>query len=139
MGSSLREALLPSRAFRRQPPGVMGIWQLRSHGNQHNPAPAALAGAHPLVEPAREGAPRLMAQPQPGQLDRSPPRPRVARFGDALVAPDAAALPWTGRKAEVAAHLAPVAEVAEEHFVAQHRGEREPDAAQLRQPGGGTV
>src|SRR3954469_20777025 len=32
MGSSLREALLPSRAFRRQPPGVMGIWQLRSHG-----------------------------------------------------------------------------------------------------------
>src|SRR5215210_768098 len=31
MGSSLREALLPSRAFRRQPPGVMGIWQLRSH------------------------------------------------------------------------------------------------------------
>src|SRR6185369_14510287 len=33
MGSSLREALLPSRAFRRQPPGVMGIWQLRSHGD----------------------------------------------------------------------------------------------------------
>src|SRR3954452_626514 len=32
MGSSLREALLPSRAFRRQPPGVMGLWQLRSHG-----------------------------------------------------------------------------------------------------------
>src|SRR3982751_1278644 len=32
MGSSLREALLPSRAFRCQPPGVMGIWQLRSHG-----------------------------------------------------------------------------------------------------------
>src|SRR3954467_14453515 len=31
MGSSLREALLPSRAFRRHPPGVMGIWQLRSH------------------------------------------------------------------------------------------------------------
>src|SRR3954451_7873480 len=31
MGSSLREALLPSRAFRRQSPGVMGIWQLRSH------------------------------------------------------------------------------------------------------------
>src|SRR3954466_9900731 len=31
MGSSLREALLPYRAFRRQPPGVMGIWQLRSH------------------------------------------------------------------------------------------------------------
>src|SRR3954449_9571225 len=31
MGSSLREALLPSRAFRRQPPGVMGSWQLRSH------------------------------------------------------------------------------------------------------------
>src|SRR4051812_22678094 len=34
MGSSLREALLPSRAFRRQPPGVMGIWQLRSHSSR---------------------------------------------------------------------------------------------------------
>src|SRR5215203_1403610 len=34
MGSSLREARLPSRAFRRQPPGVMGIWQLRSHSTR---------------------------------------------------------------------------------------------------------
>src|SRR5690242_16376332 len=32
MGSSLCEALLPSQALRRQNPGVMGIWQLRSHG-----------------------------------------------------------------------------------------------------------
>src|SRR5690242_8906059 len=31
MGSSLCEALLPSQAFRRQNPGVMGFWQLRSH------------------------------------------------------------------------------------------------------------
>jgi hypothetical protein len=49
-----------------------------------------------------------MAQPQPGQLDRSAPRPRVARFGDALVAPDSAALPRTGCQAEVATHLAPI-------------------------------
>src|SRR6185503_7349059 len=86
-----------------------------------------------------EGAARLMAQPQPGQLDRGAPRPRVARLGDALVASDSAALPRTGSEAEVAAHLAPVAEGPEEHFVAQHRGEREPNAAQLHQPGGGTV
>src|SRR3954467_8756899 len=52
---------------------------------------------------------------------------------------DSATLPRTGCQAEVAAHLAPIAEVAEEHLVAQHRGEREPDAAQLRQPGGGAV
>src|SRR3954465_889323 len=31
MGSSLRAALLPSRAFRRQSPGVMGLRHLRSH------------------------------------------------------------------------------------------------------------
>src|SRR4051794_33735310 len=60
-------------------------------------------------------------------------------FETALVAPDPAALPWTGRKAEIAAHLAPVAKVAEEHLVAQHCGKREPDAAQLRQPSGGAI
>src|SRR3954468_5900487 len=113
--------------------------QLAGHRNQHNPAHPALAGAHPLVEPAREGAARLVAQPQPGQLDRGAPRSRVARLGNALVAPDCAALPWTRSEAEVATHLTPVAEVAEEHFIAQHRGKREPDAAQLRQSGGGAV
>src|SRR3954468_8686715 len=76
---------------------------------------------------------------QPGQLDRGAPRSRVARLGNALVAPDCAALPWTRSEAEVATHLTPVAEVAEEHFIAQHRGKREPDAAQLRQSGGGAV
>src|SRR5689334_556690 len=113
--------------------------QLARHRNQQDPAHPALAGANPLVEPARQGALRLVAQPQPGQLDGSPPRPRVARLGDALVAPDCAALPRTGGQAKVAAHLAPVAEGAEEHFIAQHRGEREPDPTQLRQPGCGTV
>src|SRR4051794_15072926 len=34
MGSSLCEALLPSQALRRQNPGVMGFWQLRSHGTR---------------------------------------------------------------------------------------------------------
>src|SRR3954451_8947972 len=57
MGSSLREALLPSRAFRRQSPSVMGIWQLRSHrssigGGPENaphgrPIPGRLAAAGP--------------------------------------------------------------------------------------------
>src|SRR3982751_5340857 len=51
MGSSLREALLPSRAFRRQPPGVMGSWQLRSHatGVYWKPVWAVLAGDFELV------------------------------------------------------------------------------------------
>src|SRR3954453_12965644 len=55
MGSSLREALLPSRAFRRQPPGVMGIWQLRSHG-------AAINGV--LDHPVDGG----IGRPTPGHI-----------------------------------------------------------------------
>src|SRR5215207_875298 len=51
MGSSLREALLPSRAFRRQPPGVRGIWQLRSHstGVYWKPVYAVLEGHVDLI------------------------------------------------------------------------------------------
>src|SRR3954447_22032050 len=61
MGSSLREALLPSQAFRCQPPGVMGSWQLRSHrssvgGVPENapygrPIPGRLAAAGPDALP----------------------------------------------------------------------------------------
>src|SRR5215216_6747720 len=114
--SDLQYGAIRHKANRHIAP--QGDDQLPGHRDQHNPAHPALAGAHTVMEPARQGAARLMAQPQPGQLDRGAPRPRVARLGDALVASDSAALPWTGSEAEVAAHLAPVAEVAEEHFVA---------------------
>src|SRR3954465_11075742 len=57
MGSSLREALLPSRAFRRQPPGVMGIWQLRSHSSGVNwvlqDLPDAVVSGRPPGDPAQ--------------------------------------------------------------------------------------
>src|SRR3954464_14125906 len=55
MGSSLREALLDSPAFRRLPPGVMGIWQLRSHG-------AAINGV--LDHPVDGG----IGRPTPGHI-----------------------------------------------------------------------
>src|SRR5215207_11317420 len=116
--SNLQHGALRHKADRHAAP--QGDNQLPGHRNQQDPAHPALSGAHTLVEPARQSAARLMAQPQPGQLDRGAPRPRVARLGYALVAPDPATLPWTGRKAEIAAHLTPVAEVAEEHLVAQH-------------------
>jgi hypothetical protein len=77
-----------------------------------------------------------MPQPQPGQLDGGVPRPRVARLGDALVAFDLAAPPGARGKAEVGTHLTAVAEVAEEHLVARHGREGDPDAARAREPGG---
>src|SRR3954470_4240432 len=57
MGSSLREALLPSRAFRRQSPSVMGIWQLRSHRSGINwvlqDLHDAVVGRRPPSDPAQ--------------------------------------------------------------------------------------
>ena len=44
-----------------------------------------------------------------------------------------------GGEPKVAAHFAPVAEVAEERLVAQHDGEGGTDASQAREPGGGAV
>src|SRR5215213_276008 len=92
--SDLQYGAIRHKANRHIAP--QGDDQLPGHRDQHNPAHPALAGAHTVMEPARQCTARLMAQPQPGQLDRGAPRPRVARLGNALVASDRAALPWTG-------------------------------------------
>src|SRR3712207_8737397 len=78
---------------------------------------------------------------------RRPPRSTLfpyttlfrSRFGDALVPLDQAALPRARGEAEIGAHLAAVAEITEEHLVAQHGREGDPDAAQPGEPGGDAV
>src|SRR6267378_3651683 len=99
----------------------------------------------PFASPTRSwnhrtsALPGLVAQPQPGELDCGASCARVARLGDTLVAPDPTALPGTWGETEVAAHLAPVAEVAEEHFVSKHGSKGTSDATQARKPCGGAV
>src|SRR3982074_3168126 len=74
-------------------------------------APGALAGVGGAgVEPAAELAFRLMPQPQPGQLDRLGAGAGFPAFADPLRAIDAAAAPWTWRKAAIGGDLAPVVE-----------------------------
>lgn len=38
-----------------------------------------------------------MMDPKPGDLDQGCPKARIARFGDALLSIDLAALPWRRR------------------------------------------
>src|SRR4051812_6610325 len=76
MGSSLREALLPSRAFRRQSPSVMGIWQLRSH---HSSIGGVLENA-----PYSGPIPDRLAAPGPDALP--PETPAHLAEADALAA-----------------------------------------------------
>jgi hypothetical protein len=66
---------------------------------RHDRALAALRAS--LLEPARQGRPRLVTYPQPGDLDHCGPQPRIAGLRHALLVPDAAALPGRCRKAGI--------------------------------------
>src|SRR3546814_6302939 len=66
------------------------------------PHPAALV-ADPGLEPAAERAVRLMAQPQPGELDGDLPGPPVAGLADPLLMVDPTAAPGRGGQPEIAA------------------------------------
>ena len=72
------------------------------------PLRAALA-ARP--EPARQGRLRLMAQPQPGQLDHRGPQLRIAGLRHALLVDDRAAAPGRRRQARIGGDLAAIGEL----------------------------
>src|SRR3954464_389773 len=79
MGSSLREALLPSRAFRRQPPGVMGIWQLRSHRSSIGGVPENAPHGRPIPGRLAAAGPDALLLETPAGLagaDAPAPDPR---------------------------------------------------------------
>src|ERR1700758_2013338 len=75
-------------------------------------APGAFAGVgRASAEPAAECAVRLVAEPEPGELDCLVAGTMIASLADPLLTIDAAALPGTGCQSAVAGDLAPVAEV----------------------------
>jgi hypothetical protein len=75
--------------------------QLACHRHQHDPAHASLRRTEPSVEPVCERTARLVAQPKPGELDGGASCPRVARFGNTLIAPDLAAAPRARCQADI--------------------------------------
>ena len=66
----------------------------------------------PFLEPQSERRLRLMAQPEPGELDQGGPQSRIPGLGDALLVIDRPALPGRRRKPSVRRDLAAVVEVA---------------------------
>src|SRR5512132_4664887 len=72
---------------------------------------------------------RLMSEPQPGGLDGNAAGAWVAGLGYSLVAPHATALPRARGEPEIASDLTAVVEVAKEHLLSKHAGERRADPA----------
>ena len=93
--------------------------QLARHCHDGDAADAALEVADPLAEPAAQLAFGLMAQPQPGELDRERAGTAVAGFADALLAPALAAVVRRAGQPEIAADLAAIVEGAIEYLVDQ--------------------
>src|SRR4051794_24628379 len=73
-----------------------GHQELPGEGHDRDPAGAPLPA--PLPEPGAQGGVRLVAEPEPGELDRRMAQASVARLGDALLALGPAALPRARRQ-----------------------------------------
>src|SRR5258708_14204925 len=80
--------------------------ELARHRYDGDTSDASLDVAHPLAEPAAEFAVGLMAEPQPGDLDRHLASAAVAGFADALFAHAVATVVGRSRQPDIAADLA---------------------------------
>src|SRR4051795_5506594 len=107
--------------------------ELSRQGHDHDLAQAAPRAAQAIVEPARERATGLVAQPHPGEFNERRAQPPVAVLADPLLAlcPTAA----VGRPGQpgVGAKRAGVAEPAHEGLVDQHGRSLHADAPQARE------
>ena len=84
--------------------------QLARHGHNGDPPCAPGQRADPLAEPLCQLAARLVAKPEPCELDHSRPCPRVSRPADAPIAIHSAALVGHWCDADVARDLPAVVE-----------------------------
>src|SRR5271166_5759596 len=107
--------------------------QLSRHRHDGDPPRASLQRADALAEPGGERTVRLVAQPQPGELDERRARPRIAGTADVAIAVYAAALVRHGRDADVAGELSAVGEGAVKHLAHQDAGEVLTDATNALQ------
>src|SRR5712692_9313733 len=107
--------------------------QLARQGDDGDAPDAALLIADACVEPAAQRTAGLMASPQPSQLDGCRARSRVAGLADALLALAGATVERRAGQAEVAADLAPILEVAEEHLADQRLAADRPHALEVDQ------
>ncbi|MDH7785400.1 hypothetical protein QBD01_001418 [Ochrobactrum sp. 19YEA23] len=79
--------------------------------------------ADPLLESACQLGVRLIAQPQPGELDQRLTQPRVSQFEHALLMIDRAAFPGTGSQTCIGSDLSSIVKVPEQAFICKNIGE----------------
>src|SRR5712672_501294 len=76
-----------------------------------------------FVKPKGERRVRLIAQPQPGELDQCCSQSRISGFGHSLFPIDRSTLPGCRRHARISGDLASVVEMAEKPFRPKYGGE----------------
>src|SRR5215470_947031 len=87
--------------------------------NNSDASDASLGDAGALDEPLAQSAVRLVADPQPGDLDSKPARAGIARFADALINAHRATVVGARRQAKIAGQFAAIVEVTIEYFTTQ--------------------
>src|SRR3954453_8360073 len=121
-----------------------GHQELPGEGHDRDPADPPPSRPDPFPEPGAQGGVRLVAEPEPGELDHGVAQASVARLGDALLALGPAALPRARRQARVGRDLPPVIEAAEQRLEPEQRAELAADALEARErrgrrPGSGSL
>src|SRR3954454_17661352 len=94
--------------------------ELSRQGHDHDLAQAPARATQAVVEPARERATGLVAQPHPGEFNERRAQPPVAVLADPLLAVRSAAAVGLSSQPGVGAKRAGVAEAAHEGLVDQH-------------------
>src|SRR5580704_18862584 len=85
--------------------------QLAGKRDDQRSPPAGVMAAGALRVPSAQGGARLMAPPQPGELDHGLAQLRLSRLGDALVVDHRTALPRARRETGEGGDLASIVEV----------------------------
>src|SRR5262249_13967229 len=84
--------------------------------NNSDASDASPGDAGALGEPLAQSAVRLVADPQPSDLDSKPARAGIARLADALINAHRATVVGARRQAKIARHFAAIVEVTIEYF-----------------------
>ncbi len=82
--------------------------KLARNGDDQRLAQASTVAGDALMEPPAERGLRLVAQPQPRELEHGRSQPRVPRLADALFPVDCPTLPRCRRQSGIGCDLSPV-------------------------------
>jgi site-specific DNA recombinase len=110
--------------------------QLAGERHDRDPADPPTSLPDALPEPGAQGGARLMAEPEPGELDHGAAQAAVAGLRDALLAVGPTTLPRARRQSRIGRDLPSIVEAAEQGLQPDQRAELGTDPLEPRQGGG---